>query len=78
MTRYGKYILMLGLSLLSGKNPFAQAQKSFTKNFLHPPEDAKPWVYWYWMEGAVSEYGIKADLKAMIFACHSQLCIFFP
>jgi hypothetical protein len=65
MKKRCKSILIIGLSLLSGTNLFAQAQKSFTKNFLHPPEDAKPWVYWYWMEGAVSEYGIKADLIAM-------------
>ena len=25
----------------------------------------KPWTFWYWMYGAVSEQGIKADLKAM-------------
>ena len=25
----------------------------------------KPWTFWYWMYGAVSEEGIRADLKAM-------------
>ena len=25
----------------------------------------KPWTFWYWMYGAVSEAGIKADLQAM-------------
>ena len=25
----------------------------------------QPWTFWYWMYGAVSEEGIKADLKAM-------------
>ena len=25
----------------------------------------KPWTFWYWMYGAVSEAGIRADLKAM-------------
>lgn len=33
--------------------------------FLHPPESAKPWVFWYWMQGAVSREGITADLQAM-------------
>jgi hypothetical protein len=28
-------------------------------------DTAKPWTFWYWMYGAVSEEGIKADLKAM-------------
>jgi hypothetical protein len=35
------------------------------KNFLNPPEAAKPWVFWYWMHGAVSKEGITADLEAM-------------
>ncbi len=26
---------------------------------------ARPWTFWYWMYGAVSRKGIKADLKAM-------------
>ena len=25
----------------------------------------KPWTFWYWMYGAVSKEGIKADLQAM-------------
>lgn len=29
------------------------------------PKDAKPWVFWYWMQGAVSKEGITADLEAM-------------
>ena len=28
-------------------------------------ETVKPWTFWYWMYGAVSEQGIKADLQAM-------------
>ena len=28
-------------------------------------ETTKPWTFWYWMYGAVSEEGIRADLKAM-------------
>ncbi|MFD2163862.1 glycosyl hydrolase [Paradesertivirga mongoliensis] len=28
-------------------------------------ESAKPWVFWYWMHGAVSPEGITADLEAM-------------
>ena len=28
-------------------------------------EKAKPWVFWYWVKGAVSEAGITADLEAM-------------
>jgi len=28
-------------------------------------DTARPWTFWYWMYGAVSEAGIKADLQAM-------------
>lgn len=35
------------------------------RTFLNPPESAKPWVFWYWMHGAVSKEGITADLEAM-------------
>ncbi|WP_018629955.1 glycosyl hydrolase [Niabella aurantiaca] len=31
----------------------------------HPPQDARPWVFWYWMHAAVSKEGITADLESM-------------
>ena len=34
-------------------------------DFRQPPEAARPWVYWYWMNAAVSRAGITADLEAM-------------
>ncbi|CAM3745085.1 glycosyl hydrolase [Mucilaginibacter galii] len=33
--------------------------------FKHPPQSAKPWVFWYWMQAAVTKAGITADLEAM-------------
>lgn len=41
------------------------AKDALKQAFLHPPESAKPWVFWYWMQGAVSREGITADLQAM-------------
>jgi hypothetical protein len=43
----------------------AFAQTDLRKAFLSPPESAKPWVFWYWLNGAVSAEGITADLEAM-------------
>jgi hypothetical protein len=40
-------------------------QSDLEKNFLNPPPSARPWVFWYWMHGAVSKEGITADLEAM-------------
>lgn len=30
-----------------------------------PEESAKPWVFWYWMHGAVTKEAITADMEAM-------------
>lgn len=32
---------------------------------INAQDTTKPWTFWYWMYGAVSEEGIKADLQAM-------------
>ncbi|MFT3935696.1 MAG: glycosyl hydrolase [Chitinophagaceae bacterium] len=58
---YGFVVLCLCNVLFSN----AQALSSLEKNFLHPPVSAKPWVFWYWMQAAVSKEGITADLEAM-------------
>ena len=34
-------------------------------DFKNPPEQAKPWVVWHWINAAVSREGITADLEAM-------------
>src|SRR5437773_123892 len=34
-------------------------------NFLQPPPSARPWVYWFWLNGNVTREGITADLEAM-------------
>lgn len=33
--------------------------------FKNPPVAARPWVFWYWMQAAVSKEGVTADLEAM-------------
>jgi len=33
--------------------------------FAAPPAEARPWVYWMWMDGNLSREGITADLEAM-------------
>jgi hypothetical protein len=53
---------MQGLAQVRGKAPAGDVLK---QAFQHPPEAAKPWVLWYWMQAAVSKAGITADLQAM-------------
>ncbi len=33
--------------------------------FLNPPDSARPWVYWFFMDGNLSKEGMTADLEAM-------------
>ncbi len=35
------------------------------QQFVHPPDDARPWVYWYFMDGNLTREGMEADLAAM-------------
>ncbi|GAA4735971.1 glycosyl hydrolase [Flavisolibacter ginsenosidimutans] len=57
-----KFILFLALSFCITSS---FAQTDLRKVFQSPPDAAKPWVFWYWLNGAVSAEGITADLEAM-------------
>ena len=35
------------------------------KGFLRPPDSARPWVYWFPLDGNITREGITADLEAM-------------
>ena len=43
----------------------AAQQPALDEAFRHPTGDARPWTLWYWMYGAVSDEGVRADLEAM-------------
>lgn len=34
-------------------------------DFKTPPADARPWVYWFWLNGNITREGITLDLEAM-------------
>lgn len=57
------YILLFLFLWVSCGKVFSQEE--IRNHFLHLTEEAKPWTFWYWMYGAVSQEGIKADLEAM-------------
>ncbi|HEX72921.1 MAG TPA: hypothetical protein ENN65_06365, partial [Candidatus Hydrogenedentes bacterium] len=45
---------------------FAVAQADdLAAGFASPPETARPWVYWFFMDGNLSREGMTADLEAM-------------
>ncbi len=47
------------------QEPKQQEPQSLRSVFSNPPDEAHPWVFWYWMRAAVSAEGITADLEAM-------------
>jgi hypothetical protein len=45
---------------------FSQAYSADLESAFHnPPEETKPWCYWYWLKGNISKDGITKDLEAM-------------
>jgi hypothetical protein len=43
----------------------AVAADRLEKGFTNPPEETKPWCYWYWISDNISKQGITRDLEAM-------------
>ena len=43
----------------------ATASVSLEAGFAQPPEQTKPWCYWYWISDNISKKGITHDLEAM-------------
>jgi hypothetical protein len=41
------------------------ASADLDASFLEPPDSARPWVLWHWMNGHVTKEGITLDLEAM-------------
>ena len=55
-------IMVLALcSLLS----MTAASDDLAKGFINPPDSARPWVYWFWLNSNITREGITADLEAM-------------
>ena len=43
----------------------AEKAAPLQQGFLHPPDSARPWVYWFIMDGNLSREGITADFEAL-------------
>ncbi len=58
-------VMSLCILVLSGTTAWGQSPAELERNFLSPPEDARPWVNWEWINGNINRAGITADLEAM-------------
>src|SRR3989441_8921469 len=69
--RKGRGFVRYALSLicfamgLAGAGPAHAAGSSLEKGFLHPPDSARPWVFWFWLNGNINSNAISADLEAL-------------
>src|SRR4029079_19070761 len=43
----------------------ALAADDLARGFTQPPQSARPWVYWFWLNSNITRTGITADLEAM-------------
>ena len=61
-------VAVVGVRLLVGapvSGAPAVADEELRRSFLRPPDSARPWVYWFWVDGNITRAGITADLEAM-------------
>ncbi len=58
-----KTVLLL-LLLCTAANA-APSATDLAAQFSTPPDAARPWVYWFWIDGNITREGITADLEAM-------------
>ena len=69
MGRNGKSVLVWQLVLISFllmERPLAYAAEGLDQgSFRTPPSSARPWVYWFPLNGNITREGITADLEAM-------------
>lgn len=56
--------LLFSLAMVAAAAAMAPAQ-SLVDQFRTPPASARPWVYWFWLNGNITRQGITADLEAM-------------
>jgi len=68
---FGTLVLVFALastilaSFACGHRPTAPAPSELERGFARPPASARPWGYWFWLNGNITREGITADLEAM-------------
>jgi len=58
-------MLVLALALLTASGLPAAPVSNLEASFTLIPDSARPWVYWFWLNGNITSNGITADLEAM-------------
>ena len=61
----GMRIVLAALLLFVVFLPVEARAGNWEQDFRRPPADARPWVYWFWLNGNITPEGITADLEAI-------------
>jgi hypothetical protein len=51
--------------MVADREPPPARDGDLDEAFRDPPDGSRPWVYWWWLDGAASAAGITADLETM-------------
>ena len=68
MRSFSKLSIILAITLLIDSciiNHEDHKRSNLETIFTQPPDNSKPWVYWYWMRANATKEGITRDLEAM-------------
>ncbi len=63
--RMATLVSLLCLSCLGNRTQAQQSPEKMEREFSNPPQTAKPRVWWHWMNGNITQEGIKLDLEWM-------------
>lgn len=58
-------VTMLAACIVALLAAGALRAQGLAQNFANPPDTARPWVYWFWLNGNLTREGVTADLEAM-------------
>ena len=64
---FSRLVLLGSLMFICGTQPGIKGAESnsLEQAFRTPPNSARPWVHWMWMDGNITREGITADLESM-------------
>ncbi len=64
MKKVGIGVVLLPLLILFGcaGKSVSPTLEELTENFANPPQEARPQVWWHWIDGNISKEGIREDL----------------
>ncbi|MFC2767155.1 MAG: glycosyl hydrolase, partial [Prevotella sp.] len=63
--KYTLYYIVLLLITFRPLDGCAQQADDIVRGFRNPPREARPHVWWHWMDGNISKEGIRKDLLWM-------------